>query len=198
MDLLKIPLTEITERGLCVDANVAMATIQPPGAEDLPASGVHVYGTFTPVGGDYLFQGQLKGSFTGSCDRCLVEADLPFDLEVLWDYREGPPAPGSDTVPPEDDDALEEAEAGQAGGCRTYQGTVIDLGPSVWEELVLSVPVKLVCSPECQGLCAQCGANLNQGSCSCGAAENEETNDGQGFAGLAEMFPDLTDKKPEE
>ncbi|NCC77609.1 MAG: DUF177 domain-containing protein, partial [Clostridia bacterium] len=33
---------------------------------------------------------------------------------------------------------------------------------------LLSEPQKIVCSPECQGLCPVCGQNLNHGHCTCG------------------------------
>jgi uncharacterized protein len=38
----------------------------------------------------------------------------------------------------------------------------IDCEGEVREALVLSVPVKPLCRPDCRGLCPQCGANLNE------------------------------------
>lgn len=43
----------------------------------------------------------------------------------------------------------------------------IDLEPDIREEIILAYPVKLLCKPDCQGLCPRCGKDLNQGSCSC-------------------------------
>lgn len=43
----------------------------------------------------------------------------------------------------------------------------IDLEPDVRECLLLAVPMKLICSPECKGLCSDCGANLNEETCEC-------------------------------
>jgi len=40
-------------------------------------------------------------------------------------------------------------------------------GDLIWEDIVLSLPQKLLCRDDCAGLCAQCGANLNQSSCNC-------------------------------
>jgi uncharacterized protein len=31
----------------------------------------------------------------------------------------------------------------------------------------LQVPMKILCSEECKGLCPNCGVNLNTGSCNC-------------------------------
>ncbi|MCK4563518.1 MAG: DUF177 domain-containing protein [Verrucomicrobia bacterium] len=47
----------------------------------------------------------------------------------------------------------------------------VDITEDMREELLLHVPGFPVCSEECKGLCAQCGANLNRGSCSCTAGD---------------------------
>ncbi|MCP4650749.1 MAG: DUF177 domain-containing protein [PVC group bacterium] len=50
--------------------------------------------------------------------------------------------------------------------------SVIDITQIVREEIILDYPVKLLCSPECKGLCAKCGKNLNETSCDCKQNEN--------------------------
>ena len=45
----------------------------------------------------------------------------------------------------------------------------IDLVAPVFEQIHLGLPAYPHCSPECKGLCAQCGANLNNGACACAA-----------------------------
>ena len=37
----------------------------------------------------------------------------------------------------------------------------------VWEDIVLAMPPKLLCRPDCRGLCPRCGKNLNEGPCEC-------------------------------
>jgi uncharacterized metal-binding protein YceD (DUF177 family) len=44
-----------------------------------------------------------------------------------------------------------------------------DLAPLMCEFFWLAWPMKVLCRPDCQGLCLSCGANLNEGLCSCGA-----------------------------
>ena len=41
----------------------------------------------------------------------------------------------------------------------------LDIRNDVRQEVLLSYPVKLLCSEECLGLCPQCGKNLNEGVC---------------------------------
>ena len=45
----------------------------------------------------------------------------------------------------------------------------LDITDDVRQEILLSYPVRLLCKEDCQGLCPQCGANLNEGK---GHAEN--------------------------
>ncbi len=43
----------------------------------------------------------------------------------------------------------------------------VDISGDIREALLLKIPPYPVCSPDCRGLCPQCGKNLNQGLCSC-------------------------------
>lgn len=49
----------------------------------------------------------------------------------------------------------------------TYEGDRIDVSDFVRSAVVLGMPMKVLCSESCKGLCHQCGANLNEGPCSC-------------------------------
>ena len=46
-------------------------------------------------------------------------------------------------------------------------GEEIDLGSILREELLLSVPGKPLCRPDCKGICGGCGAELNTEACTC-------------------------------
>jgi uncharacterized protein len=43
----------------------------------------------------------------------------------------------------------------------------IDITEFVRDALILSVPLKPLCSERCKGLCPLCGHNLNEGGCEC-------------------------------
>jgi uncharacterized protein len=47
----------------------------------------------------------------------------------------------------------------------------VDITADVREDLLLHIPGFPVCSDECKGLCAQCGADLNKGPCDCDAGD---------------------------
>ena len=44
---------------------------------------------------------------------------------------------------------------------------LLDLGELLYADILLELPTKHLCKPDCKGLCPTCGANLNSGSCSC-------------------------------
>ena len=44
---------------------------------------------------------------------------------------------------------------------------VADLTEDMREAIILALPSYPVCRQECQGLCSQCGKNLNEGPCEC-------------------------------
>ncbi len=47
----------------------------------------------------------------------------------------------------------------------------VDITLDMREDLLLHMPRFPVCGGECKGLCAQCGVNLNEGSCGCKVKE---------------------------
>jgi uncharacterized protein len=47
----------------------------------------------------------------------------------------------------------------------------VDITEDMREDLLLYIPAFPVCSEECKGLCAQCGADLNKGICDCDTGE---------------------------
>jgi uncharacterized protein len=52
-----------------------------------------------------------------------------------------------------------------------FDGEAIELDDLVREELLLAVPVNVLCSEECQGLCAVCGIDRNLSNCECKSNE---------------------------
>jgi uncharacterized protein len=77
----------------------------------------------------------------------------------------------------DDESAMEKKERGQgeSGGSfdfeaadqQLFNGKTIDLDPIVREQVLLALPMNAVCREDCQGLCAQCGQNLNEKKCGC-------------------------------
>ncbi len=51
-----------------------------------------------------------------------------------------------------------------------YADDQLPLDDVVHDLVALNMDMRPLCSPDCKGICYRCGANLNDGSCSCGAS----------------------------
>ena len=63
--------------------------------------------------------------------------------------------------------AIDAREVDQPGGGEDLRspyldGDELDLGSWARDALVLALPTRILCTEECRGLCAICGANLNE------------------------------------
>jgi hypothetical protein len=47
------------------------------------------------------------------------------------------------------------------------QDNVLDMTEVIEQYIALSLPMKLVCRPDCKGICLVCGTDLNTSSCDC-------------------------------
>jgi uncharacterized protein len=112
-----------------------------------------------PVEGGVLVRGRVAGVFVLPCSRCAEDATAPFD-ERFEHFVALPSAEDGEANGQDDEDATH---------LRILAGGVpeLDLAGLCGEEFVLALPVKVLCAPDCKGLCPACGANLNETSCGC-------------------------------
>lgn len=52
-------------------------------------------------------------------------------------------------------------------GSADASAPAVDASEDIRQALVLALPLKATCRPDCRGLCAACGADLNAGPCAC-------------------------------
>jgi len=106
---------------------------------------------------DIRLRGHLSTGLELQCARCLepVRQAIKRDFELL--YR----PLGADAGHEELSVTDAEAEIGY------YQGEGLLLEDVLREQVLLALPLKVTCRPDCKGLCPQCGKNLNQETCSC-------------------------------
>ena len=107
--------------------------------------------------GRYRVAGHLTGEIELACSRCLEPFTLPvasdFDLRYV---------PRSENAG-EGEREVEEDDLATA----FYDDEQIDLKHLIMEQFQLALPMKALCNDACKGLCANCGTNLNTGSCNC-------------------------------
>jgi uncharacterized protein len=51
---------------------------------------------------------------------------------------------------------------------------IIDISKDVRDYMILSTPMKRLCKEDCKGLCAKCGADLNEKQCDCNDDEFDD------------------------
>ncbi len=111
--------------------------------------------------GEVRIKGRVTTEIVAECDRCLGEAQIPIDAPIDLFYR---PAKELNTVE-EEEIELDEGEAEIA----FYDGKGIELEQVIAEQILLLLPMQLVCKEACKGICAVCGGNRNQTECKCEA-----------------------------
>jgi len=106
---------------------------------------------------DIRLNGNLATSLELPCARCLdpVVENIKRDFDLL--YR----PLGTDAGNEELSVTVAEAEVGY------YQGDGLVLEDVLREQVLLAVPLKVVCRDDCKGLCPTCGKNRNVELCAC-------------------------------
>ena len=153
-----LPVKQIDRTGLRVDRVVPPPSVSLDDGRNLPFEPVSLSGQVTPRRGGYRFQGQVSTEGTFECSRCLETFRQPLTTDFDLFYAETAPEP----PPGEDEETREEALS-----FAPLKNGAIDLGALVSEQIYLNLPLKPLCTPDCLGLCATCGANRNVGACEC-------------------------------
>lgn len=102
-------------------------------------------------------RGRIRASVRHDCDRCLKE--LSRDLDEGFDLLFRPMA-----AIEEGGEAALSAEETEVG---FYEGGGVALPDVVREQLLLWLPARSLCQPDCKGLCPVCGGDRNEVACSC-------------------------------
>ena len=107
-----------------------------------------------------------------NCARCLDEVEVPIEYSIEgFLVKEG-----------FDEDEFEEDDA------FIYDGQELNLVDIIEQTLDFNIPARILCNEECQGLCHECGANLNKQECSCSEDANDEEIIDPRFAKLKDIF----------
>ena len=155
--MTEVPVATIPEEGMTLSFQ------EEPAALELSVAGAQF---IEPVAADVVLQkagdailvsGRLALPIMFECVSCLREFVADCDIPVEAQYVPGAPSlmTGEHVMP------VEEAEN------YYYRDDVIVLDDLVREEVLLSLPYKPLCKPDCRGLCAQCGQDLNIVACAC-------------------------------
>ncbi len=107
-------------------------------------------GTVRNTAGVLVMTGTISTTIHGVCDRCASDfaqsVAFPIDVVLVTELSSE-----------EDEDEW----------VFPLEGDSADLEDIVRTVFVLNMDSKLLCKPDCKGLCCRCGKNLNDGPCRC-------------------------------
>jgi uncharacterized protein len=130
-------------------------------AGDLAASGqaevLHEHRGPKDIVADIRLRGRFAGQFEVPCARCVEPVKIPLEADFDLIFR---PA-GADSESLERSITAVETEIGY------YQKDGLLLEDVLREQVLLALPVKTLCKPDCKGLCPRCGENRNSTACTC-------------------------------
>jgi uncharacterized protein len=106
--------------------------------------------------GEIRVQGKLNVTVSATCDRCLEAASIAIDNDFDLVYM-----PAGESAVGEEEIDQEAIEVG------FYEGNGLELNDVLREIVLLALPMRVVCSEACRGICPVCGRNRNQTDCGC-------------------------------
>ncbi|HED23601.1 MAG TPA: DUF177 domain-containing protein [Firmicutes bacterium] len=117
-------------------------------------------------GNSVMINGRLEVEAPAVCSRCLATFNHHFASEFSDVFAVSKSGPADETT---DELALETAEA------MTVKGDYLYLDEYIRQMIILAQEYYPLCRPDCRGICAGCGVDLNYETCRC--REKEETVD---------------------
>ena len=160
-----IDIKDIEPEGRFVERAVPLGEITGYGDEPIAVGSTLIGGILMPGRRGVDFKGRLESSLKLQCVRCLEPFEMPVSAEVhLVFVGRIPETASSESHVNAADCELFVAPEGKA-----------NLSEVAREQLVLNVPWKPLCRPDCAGLCPVCGVNRNATSCECGLARPTAT-----------------------
>lgn len=108
---------------------------------------IHVSGTYTVHSDVVQVHAKVKASVCVPCANCLEDARHTLTAEM-------------------DENFVRDADKAQEDDF-TYEGHTLELDDAVMGTIFMNMPMRILCKPDCKGLCPRCYQNLNHAACSC-------------------------------
>ena len=119
---------------------------------------VHLEGEVRSYDGSFTVSGRCEADGSLACSRCLEPVAWHVDENFSVEYRRPGAAQIGEEVGLEEDDL----------NVAFIEGDELDMVEIAAEQVLLALPMRIVCNESCAGLCPRCGENLNQvGLCTC-------------------------------
>ena len=118
------------------------------GAQSPVTEPVVAQGEVVNMAGIILLRARIQTVLHCECDLCAEAFELVKDQRVEAVLTEEPDEEDEEAYP--------------------IVGERVDVDEVITSAFVLEMDSRFICKPDCKGMCARCGANLNDGPCGCG------------------------------
>ncbi|HTS69142.1 MAG TPA: DUF177 domain-containing protein [Terriglobia bacterium] len=168
---MRITLAELELHSITASESYVPGALDFHGAEFRQTTPLKLDAQAELLGSEIRIRGKVATTLEAGCDRCLGPVVIPISRDFDLVYR-----PLASIAKEEEIEVpADEMEVG------FYSGDGIELADVALEQVILSVPMKVICGVECRGLCPVCGANRNLTQCNCAPPEHSSP-----FASLKE------------
>ncbi len=154
---MRITLAELEVRRITASESYDPGTLDFHDVEFRQVAPLRIDVTAELLESEIRIRGSLATRLQSNCDRCLQPVEIPVESKFDLFYRPMQNLPGEAEM----EVPVAELEVG------FFSGDGIELADVATEQVLLAVPMKVVCGPECQGLCPVCGINRNVTHCEC-------------------------------
>ena len=157
---MKIIINNIPDEGLNIslhkDGDWFRDLLPEKEKDDFSIERIEVFCQAKRIRETVFIDGSLETTVTSNCCRCLEVTHVPVKINFRYTF-----VPEKNRAKQEDELSTEDLEYGY------YQDDVIDLDALIFEQVMLQIPIKVLCTDSCKGLCPHCGINLNTANCGC-------------------------------
>jgi len=106
-------------------------------------------------------EGDIETLVCLPCSRCLQAFETPLKTHFSLTYIQWAGDIVADGEPREVELSAEDM------GIDYFQGEKINLQDTIQEQVLIEMPLRVLCKPGCNGLCPRCGTDLNEDPCDC-------------------------------
>ena len=108
--------------------------------------------------GTVLVEGSVTALMIIPCDRCLKDVKVSVSADFAHQV----------TSPDQEKGATEEASDDTSDEEQNFvSGYELDTDALISNEILIHMPVKVLCKDDCKGICSVCGHDLYEGECGC-------------------------------
>ena len=111
--------------------------------------------TLTRTNRGIIAMGKMVADVSMPCSRCLNLADYQVSFDLADEFLPKPDTHGSPSLT-EDNDSF-----------TIDHNNILDMSEAIRQYVLLAIPIKPLCSPDCAGICPSCGRNINEDPCEC-------------------------------